>query len=194
MAFSQLLDTDYLFSRSMVDENVDSKLLTTFIVTAQDKQIQSILGENLYNTIMDMVYNNTIAGYYNILLQNYVKPAHMWATIYEALPFITFKITNKSVVAKTAPNDNVITSVDLNWLRNIVKNDMDFYIQRIREYIINNPSAFPEYFTTVGIERITPRRSTYFSGMYLPKTSKKPKRKAGYSDPDCCDQSGTPLN
>ena len=194
MAFAQLLDTDYLFKRSMIDDSVDTKLLITFIVTAQDKSIQSILGENLYNTIMDMVILGTITGYYNILLQNYIKPAHMWGTIYEALPFISFKLTNKSVTQKTNPGDSVANSSDINWLRNVVKSNSDFYNQRIREYIINNPSAFPEYFTTVGIERIAPRRSTYFSGMYLPKNSNKVKRKPGYSDPDCCDGSGIPLN
>jgi hypothetical protein len=170
MAFAALLDTDYLFKRSMVDDNVDTKLLTTFIITAQDLHIQTILGENLYNKIMDDVSTGSISGDYKTLLMNYVMPAHMWFTIYEAIPFISFKITNKSITQKSGPNEPIANSGDLNWLRNIVKKNADFYNQRVREYIINLPSSFPEYFTTIGIERITPKRTTYFSGIYLPRT------------------------
>lgn len=197
MAFAELLSTDYLLRRSMIDDNCDTKLLATFIVVAQDLHIQSILGENLYNSVMDKVAGQTIGGEYSVLLQNYIMPSHMWHTIYEAIPFLSFKITNKSIMQKTSPNDPIANSGDLNWLRNICKKNASFYDQRIREYIANNPSAFPEYWTTVGIERIAPRRTSYFSGIGLPKNSPKKKRKLpGYSDPDCdgCDTSGYPLN
>ena len=201
MAFANLLDTDYLFKRSMVDSNVDTKLLTTFITTAQDLHIQSILGENLYNKIMnDVASTGTTTGGYLILLQNYIMPAHMWWTIYEALPFISFKITNKSVTQKASPNDPIANSTDLNWLRNITRNNAEFYTQRIREYIVNDPSSFPEYYTSIGIERIVPKRTTYFSGIYLPRVTKKVRKTPGYSDPSCDDCgdggniSGIPLN
>ncbi len=193
--FAALIKTDYLSKRNIVDENVDAKLLETFIVTAQDKSIQSIIGENLYQKIMnDVATTGTTTGEYLILLNNYIQPALMWGTIFEALPFLTFKITNKSVVQKTSDHSTAATDDNVNWLRMIVKNNSDFYNQRIREYIINSPSAFPEYFTTVGTERISPRRSTYFSGMYLPRRIGAVKNKPGYYDPDCCDGSGIPLN
>jgi hypothetical protein len=198
MAFAKLIDTTYLLKRSMVEENVDAKLLNTFIITAQDRFIQSILGENLYQKIMnDVATTGTSTGQYLVLLKNYIQPALMWASIYEALPFLTFKITNQTVMQKTSDHSTAATDGNVNWLRNIVKNNADFYNQRIREFIINDPSSFPEYWTTVGIERITPRRSTYFSGMYLPRHTKKIRKKPGYSDPDCCgdnDPSGTPVN
>lgn len=197
MAYARLITTEYLLKRSMIDENIDAALLTTFIDTAQDRFIQSILGENLYNKIMSDVSTNSISGQYLYLLANYIQPAQMWATIYEALPFLTFKITNKSVVQKTAENTTGAGDTSVNWLRNIVKNNADFYNQRIREYIVNNPSDFQEYWQSIGVERITPRRSTYFSGMYLPRyINRRLPKKSGYSDPDCdgCENFGYPLN
>lgn len=198
MAYARLINTDYLLKRSMVDENIDAALLTTFIDTAQDRFIQSILGENLYLKIMGDVVSSTITGQYLTLLANYIQPALMWATIYEALPFLTFKITNKSVVQKTSDSSTAASDTNVNWLRSIVKNNADFYNQRIREYIANAPGDFPEYWSSVGVERIQPRRSTYFSGIYLPRrTPVKRLRKNGYDDPDCrgCDENfGYPLN
>ena len=198
MAYTRLITTEYLLKRSMIDENIDAALLTTFIDTAQDRFIQSILGENLYQKIMNAVANQTISGQYLILLANYIQPAQMWATIYEALPFLQFKITNKSVVQKTPENTQAASDNSVNWLRTIVKNNADFYNQRIREYIVNAPGDFPEYWQSIGVERITPRRSTYFSGIYLPRTvPAKRLRKNGYDDPDCrgCDENfGYPLN
>lgn len=170
--FAQLIDVQYIFNHYAIDDNVDSKLIDPFIITAQDLHIQSILGENLYQSIMNQVASGTFtSSAYQTLLNNYIQPSLMHFAVYEALPFIHFKLTNKSILQMTS-DKSVASGLDVaKYLRDNVRNTAEFYNQRIRSHIINNQSQFPEYYSYFGYEQITPRRTTYFSGLYLPKNS-----------------------
>lgn len=147
-----------------------------------------------------MVSNGTIddAGNvkYKILLNNYVQPALAHWTVWHSLPDIQYRLTNKSILSKTTDNANTTGLNELIYLRDNVKHYADFYNQRIREQIINDPSSYPEYFQSIGIDRIRPKRTTYFSGWSGNSQGNRPKGGNGHSDPDCngCDPYGIPLN
>lgn len=201
MAYVQLIDTEYVFLHSDIDKNVDPNSIDPHIIVAQDTEIQQILGQNLYQFIMDSVANGSITdpnkSMYNTLLMNYIKPALCHWTVWFALPFIQYHLTNKSILSKTTDNATTTGLDVLQYLRNNVKHYCDFYNQRIREQIINNPSDYPEYYLSTGIDRIRPKRTTYFSGWSgneLPK--KNAASGAGRGDPDCagCDPQGFILN
>ena len=55
---------------------------------------------------------------------------------------------------------------------------------------------FPEYFQSIGIERIKPKRSVYFSGWSGTPTNNLGRGPLGHGDPDCkgCDNTDYPLN
>lgn len=199
MAFVQLIDTNYVFIHTTIDKNTDPDLLNPNIIVAQDTTIQQILGQFLYQTIMDMVADNTITtdpskSAYLLLLNNYIQPALAHWCVWFSLPDIQYRMTNKAVLKKDSENTTSTGLDELIYLRNNVKHYADFYNQRIREQIINNPSSYPEYFQSVGIDRIRPKRTTYFSGWSSGDSLYK-KTTPGHGDPDCCDDpSGHPLN
>jgi hypothetical protein len=55
-----------------VHDNVEPQELTPFVVQAQDIYIQEILGTYFYNTLKDKIVNDTIGGYYQTLLNDYI--------------------------------------------------------------------------------------------------------------------------
>lgn len=198
MAFVQLIDTDYVYLNTTIDKNVDPGLVNPNIIVAQDTTIQQIIGENLYQTLMNMVATNTISSpsnsMYAILLNNYIQPALAHWAVWFSLPDIQYRLTNKSMVQKTNDNTQATGLDELIYMRSNVKHYADFYNQRIREQIINNPSSYPEYFQSVGIDRIRPKRTTYFSG-WSGDVGNRRRPVPGRGDPDCCDDpTGYPLN
>jgi hypothetical protein len=82
-------------------------------------------------------------------------------------------LTNKSILSKTTDHANTTGLDELKYLRENVKHYADFYNQRIREQVINDPSSYPEYFQATGIDRIRPKRTTYFSGWSSSDSGKK---------------------
>jgi len=197
--YVQLIDTEYVFLHTTVDKNTDPGLLDPNIIVAQDTNIQQIIGYTLLQYLMELVSTGMIDDpskvKYKILLNNYIQPALAHHTVWHALPDIQYRLTNKSILSKTTDNATTTGLKELIYLRDNVKHYADFYNQRIREQIINDPSAYPEYFQSVGIDRIRPKRTTYFSGWSTSGDSKG-KGSPGHGDPDCngCDPTGYPLN
>ena len=185
---AQLINTEYIFKYTIVDDNVDANLITKMIWKAQSLNIQSTLGENLYTKLLNDCPNFT--GQYRDLVKNYVQEALAEWTVYHLLPFINFRLTNKAVSLKNSDNSNPSTIDDLKWLRDQVRNNAEFYSERIRDYIKNNQDAFPEYFVTNNVFEIKPNKTNYFSGIYTRgyRSSKYPGPPFGNMDNcDWCD-------
>jgi len=162
-----LTSTWRLKKNTPIQQNVDDDLLNPYIFKAQETHIQQILGTNLYDKVMNDVVANSINGYYKILLDDYITPCLIEWAFYEALPFISLKITNKSIGRGNAEFLNEGDLNDLKYLRQTVRDLAEFYGQRIIGYLKQYSNNFPEYTTNSGLDKIVPNGSNYFSGVYL---------------------------
>lgn len=172
MTYSNFIGTDYIFKNSFIDDNVDPSLLEPFIRMASDLHIQQILGNTLYVKIMnDIATTGTTTGYYKELLDTWISPSLMYWAIYESIPFINYRFTNKAISEKTTTGNtggsNPADISTVKYLRDIVRDKAEFYNQRIREYIINNEQHLPEYTIYTNLQSIKPKNTTYFGGIYL---------------------------
>lgn len=206
MTWIAFIDTQYIKSRSIVEDNVDDKLLEYYIRKAQDIHTQIILGEDLYGSLMTQAATAQVGGQFNSpfylqLAANYVQPALLEWTIYESIPWINWKITNKAIVQQTSDKATGISTSDLKWLRALQQTNAGFYDQRIREFIINNPAEFPEYYQLNGVERIPPASLTGFNYIYTNKNPRGPRGRRGPSyfgdgttGGGCCGPSGEQIS
>lgn len=176
--YCQLIDTNYLFERSLIDGNTDPKLLNSSIRDAQEIHIQAVLGNSLYNKIMADAYDSVIDGAYESLLKDWIQPALSHWAVYLVIPYLNFKFTNKSVSELSGQNSAPTELNNIKYLRDDSRNKAEFYTQRIREEIVNNQASYPEYYTSTGIDQIQPMNRSYFSGVWT---------KYG---PDCFDPNG----
>lgn len=181
---AQFITTDYVYKRSVIENNVDADLITKFIWKAQELEIQSTLGENLYKKLINDCPNFT--GYYLTLVKDYIQPAQCEWVVYHALPFINFKLTNKAVSQKSSDNSSPSGIDDIKWLRDQVRNTAEFYSERIKDYIKNNPTQFPEYYTSNLSFEVKPNKTNYFSGIFTTGRSYGPPP-APYDMTDPCD-------
>jgi hypothetical protein len=124
--------------------------------------------------MMAKVVNGTISGEYQILLDNLIQKCQAFYVVHMALPYINYHLTNKSVATKSSDNGQPSSLEEIQYLRKDVESTAQFYAQRIREYIVNNPGAFTLYWGTSGIDRLTPKSNNYFGGIYLNNRMKLP--------------------
>ena len=185
---AQFISTDYVYKWSVIENNVDADLITKFIAKAQELNIQAAVGENLYTKLLNDCPNFT--GLYLTLVKDYIQPAQTEWVVYHALPFINFRLTNKAVSQKNSDNSNPSGIDDLKWLRDQVRNNAEFYSERIKDFIKNNPTAFPEYYTRTNTFEVRPNKSNYFSGIFTRGRSyQAPLPNLDNIDPNdfCCD-------
>ena len=184
MATSIFISEDKLKSSSTVNGNVDAELLKPYMKVAQDLHIHTILGTDLYDAIQDGIQNSTLTSAETTLLNDYIADALVQWTLFEALPFLSYKIMNADIVRKASENSQSASKQDITWLRDITRNTAEFYTKRLVDYLKNNSSDFPEYTTNSGAD-MTPSKTSYTSAMNL---EHKPSRRGitlnDFLDPD----------
>ena len=192
------ITTDYLkkYYSGYLDANIDDDALNSFILIAQNVRIQSVLGYNLYTKFINDIttYGSPQGAQYLYLMNNYIQAATSLFAIYEAAPSLGFKITNKAVSQKSSEYGQPSSRQDIEYIRNQILNNAQFYSQRIREYITNNPTDFPEYYQTSGVNRVRPKNNNYFAGLFLPDTYYIKNRNGFQNDERCCDGDGYYIN
>ncbi len=167
MATVILLSTDKLKKNTPLQENIDDDILKPYIQRAQVTYIQQYLGTDLYDKILSDVQAGTIAGVYKTLLDDYIQPVLIEWSFYEALPFISLKLTNKTIGRGNA--DYLIEGdlEDLKYLRNTVRDMGRFLAERLIGQLKENSNLYPEYNTNSGLDKIQPQYSqNLFGGVY----------------------------
>lgn len=169
-----LISEQSLKDTTVLNENVDPKLIAPAILESQDIHIQALIGSNLYNKIVTLVGNRSITGTtngdYKTLLDVYITPALKYYTLAELVMSMTVKLMNKSVSTRTSDNANGLDLDNVALVRETFMNKAEWYGERLINYLKDHTSTYPEYLLSTGTalhSTILPKRHSYTSGMYL---------------------------
>ena len=175
MANVLFISDSYLKQTTFVGENVQANVLTSAITTAQTIKIQSILGKALYDKLVTDISNaggslTGVTGNYAILLEEYVIPSLTNWALYEAIVPLTLKFTNKGISRAQDQYTEGIDLETLKYIRNDVRNEAEWYTQRLTTYLCNNTQLFPEY-SNYDANDLFPstKAGGYNSGIYFKK-------------------------
>lgn len=169
------IGTQYLRDNTIINDNVDAKVLQPIIRMAQDKYIQETIGTSLYDKMLVLVDAANpalptpvlITGNYKILLEEYIMPTLIQYCIYESIPYMNFKFRNKSISKQSSDNSTPADLTELYYIRDNVSSMAQFYAERLRNYLCQNASLFPEFRS--GNEDISPNPNISFSGIHIPR-------------------------
>jgi len=137
MAEVLFINDVYIKKYTQINGAVDPNLLYPSIYLAQDKYLHAYLGTNLYDTLKDMIANDTLSGDYQTLVDDYCRRMLMWWVVVEAMPSLMYKIDNGSLVQRTS--EDVQTISDTVFILN--------------DYLCANSNLFPEYNDNVWPQR-----------------------------------------
>jgi hypothetical protein len=181
-----------LKDNSIINENVDMKVLLPVIKLAQEKFMLPILGTGLYNEVKNQVSASNVSVLNKTLLDDYIQPALIWWIMAEAPMPLTYKFMNKSVATRSSENASPASLNDLLKLEERFKDNAQWYSQRITNYLLENSTLYPLYLSPGnGIDTIVPKKTMYSTGMYLGSTINKnlpfSDRFQGNYDSNCLD-------
>jgi len=124
-----------LVKRTAINGNVDRDQMIQFIKIAQDIHVQALLGTALYNRLKDDVLNNTLAGNYETLLEDYVQDVLVHYSMTEILPFLAYKVSNGGVFKKQSENSEGIEKSELEYLIQRERDIAEHYGRRLVSYL-----------------------------------------------------------
>lgn len=132
---------------STVNQNVSPLELVPYILQAQDIEIQYQFGSTFYFSLKNQVLTGTVSTENQFLLDNYVGNALVNYGLQRALPFLKYKIYNKSILSPTSESGDSITLEELQFLQEQARGTAEVYMKRCMEWILLHPGDYPVFFS-----------------------------------------------
>lgn len=165
-----LISEQALKEASVINDNVDMKILTPTIKMVQDIHMTRLLGTGL------LVYlQNCIAGVSGFtlnpndlfLLDNYIQPTMIWAIQREAPVYMTYKYMNKGIEKQSSDNGQPAGLNEIQMLTDKAGFNFDLYAQRMINYLAVNQQLYPAYLRVTAGDDIAPTARGFRSRIYL---------------------------
>lgn len=167
-----------------IHQSVSPKDLTPYVIQAQLLVLQSYLGSTFFNQLNNQIVTNTVTAANRKILDDYIGPCLMNWAMYDALPLLTYKVYQKSILKPGSESSQNIGLDELKFLRQETRDVAESYLKHLQIYLKNNLTLYPAYEQYLLSDGLAPnKKSPYFSGI---QTSSK-RYKKRQSSMDICD-------
>ncbi len=130
---------------SDINESVDDSLMVNAIREAQDIVMQPIMGTILYNTLIEKIDNNSLSGSYQTLVDDYVQPALIYASLYNITENVYVRTRNNGLLTPTGGENSVnVDKTMYDTKRQSIFNKQQFYSDQLSRYLNEKYNLFPE--------------------------------------------------
>lgn len=137
-----LMNKEYLKEYSLLPINFNTDEIWNFIPLAEQLHIVPIIGQEMYNELLDQVENNEVTPENaSLLLQIY--PFEGLAIMEVSMPYIAFHVSEVGITKGSSENSDSVTTNDINYLTNYVRSQMVPYKERLIEFISQNSELYP---------------------------------------------------
>ena len=128
-----------------LNNSVDSELIKNNIRVAQDYWLQNIIGTVLYQKLLSDVTASSLVDQYKTLVDDYIQDFLLYAVYYETLESIYLRPRNNGLLRPNGGENSDPVDKDIfDMKRQSTRNKIDYYAQRLTEYILEEDNLFPE--------------------------------------------------
>ncbi len=130
---------------SDINESLDDALIVNAVREAQDIVMQPIMGTILYNTLIEKIDNNSLSGSYQTLVDDYVQPALIYASLYNITENVYVRTRNNGLLTPTGGENSVnVDKTMYDTKRQSIFNKQQFYSDQLSRYLNEKYNLFPE--------------------------------------------------
>jgi len=170
MAYVLFISEAKLKDSTAINLNVDPEILLPYVLQAQRIYIETKLGTTLYEKLESLITAGTIGNVgneaYKTLVDEFIGDCLPSWAFHMCIPYLRFKTENGNIYSKTSETGNSLSTEEAQHLREEVRNNAEYFTERMIKYITNNISSFPEYNTNSGAD-VNPDQNAFYNGMNL---------------------------
>ncbi len=170
MAYVLFISEAKLKDSTAINLNVDPEILLPYVLQAQRIYIETKLGTTIYEKLESLITAGTIGNVgneaYKTLVDEYIGDCLPSWAFHMCIPYLRFKTENGNIYSKTSETGTALSTEEAQHLREEVRNNAEYFTERMIKYITNNITLFPEYNTNSGAD-ISPDQNAYYNGMNL---------------------------
>jgi hypothetical protein len=163
------LSEQTLKDRSVLQDNVDMKVVKPTITDVQKYYVLPIMGTQLYNEVINQIRTGTLTVLNTTLLNDYITDVMVWYCRMELPMAMNYKYFNKAVGVQNADNMQPASMQDIERIMDDARNKAQVYAQRMTNYLLANSVQYPLYLNQVNtnVDTIFAKQNNYNSGLVL---------------------------
>lgn len=142
--------------------NTSPDVLVPFVFNAQNTYAIEYLGSALLNEIKLQVRTNTVTADNAFLLDEYLGNVVLNWAAYMAMPFLTYKIYNKSIMVPTSEQSESVGLEEVRFLQSQVKQVAQQYSWLMQRYLWNYNNLYPLWSQSLAKQEVVASFGTPF--------------------------------
>lgn len=139
-----LINEEYLKQYSCFPKNYNLTEVENYIKLSELIWIKPILGDTLYEKLLDIVERNDINEEYSALLLK-IYPLEGFAVTFEALPFVWANISEVGITLGDSENSNSVSLKDMDYINKHLKAQIQVRQDELKTFISSHYYLYPEY-------------------------------------------------
>lgn len=158
-----LVSEEKLKAFTTVNENVSPQLLIPWILTGQNTYLVNLIGSSFLKELYLQVKTGTVTEANTYILDEYIGPVVLWYGLMGALPFLKYKILNKSILSPKSETADSIDIDELKYLIAQVKNTAEQYAMLLQKYLFWHSGDYPLWNNALAMDGVIPDRGNVFT-------------------------------
>jgi hypothetical protein len=172
MSYALFISRNDIIKQTPLQGSIDADRLLPFVRTAQDKYMLNLLGTVLFKYLQLQIQAGTVDtlnSYYQVLINDHIKPTLIWYSVIEYLPFSNVQFKSEGAVKHKSEQSDSVDKNQVDYLLQKAMNSADFYATRTQNYLIAYSNQIPQYLQSIGnqTEVYPDMGNAYFGGINL---------------------------
>lgn len=139
-----LINEEYFKQYSPIPENYNIKEIKPFFKVAEQLWVLPLLGQALYDELLEQVCANEITPENSTLLL-VIYPYLSFAICYEALPFISYHFSQVGVTKGKSDNSDSVSINDVNFISTQLRNQVETMKGQLKKFLDEHSDVYPLY-------------------------------------------------
>lgn len=157
-----LVSEEKIKAFTTINENVSPQLLIPHILNAQNTYLVNLLGSTFLKDIYLQVRTNSVTVLNKYLLDEYIGPVVLNYGLMMAIPFLNYKILNKSIMVPKSETAENIDLDEVKYLVTEVRNVADQYAMLLQRYLFYHMNDYPLWNTANMRDGVLPDKGSPF--------------------------------
>lgn len=135
---------EWLKGKTHITQNVDAQDLAPYLELSAITYLVPILGHNFYNELL-IKYNNGTTNVDEDLLIEYIRPVVGFYSAYEAVPNLSYRISNKGIQSQFGEYSGSEGLVVLDYIRRNILKFCKLNENNLRTFLKENKDKYSGY-------------------------------------------------
>jgi hypothetical protein len=160
----------YFKDNSILNDNVDWKIVQPIMISVQDQYIQPILGTNLFDEIADEIYASTVSSDNQTLLDSYIRKCIIWYVLSELAPALKYRFQNKGIMVRSGENSQAGSLEEIQYTVKMYKDKAEWYSEQCTKFLREHAttSLYANYYNgVITSDEILPNSTNYTTSIFL---------------------------